>query len=115
MNRRFKRPTCLVVSALVVLALLVLVPCGLVASVKLSGKNLRVLTPYVALYVSDPSSKPAKLGMMHLSTTTIDFGGCSSSTPSNSQISIGTTTISLFRCYNLSRERQEYLEQHYLP
>ncbi len=52
MKRRFKRPNCLAVSSIVVLSILMLVPCGIVASVNLSEKDIFIRTPFVGLYVS---------------------------------------------------------------
>ena len=51
MRGRFKPRNCLVVSSLVVLSLM-LVPCGIVASLKMSKTHLVVNAPYVGLHIA---------------------------------------------------------------
>ena len=96
MKRRFNRPTCLMVSLIVVLSVLMLVPCGLVASVNLSEKDVIVIAPYFGLYVYKSSFQPLRLS----NTTIIRFGdgGCSTSPDDTPQISIGVTVIAIINC-----------------
>ena len=95
MRRRFKRPTCLVISSLVVLSLM-LVPCGLVASVNLSGKDVLVIAPPVGLLVSKSFSPPGIAGPL---PNIIGSGACSGRSPNNIDISLAGTTVTIMECY----------------
>ena len=96
MRRRFKPANCLVVTSIVVLSILMLVPCGLVASVNLSGKDVMVVAPYVGLYVYKSSSQPIRFP----NATVIRFGdgGCSYSPADRPQITIGGTVMAIIDC-----------------
>ena len=96
MRRRFKPANCLVVSLFVVFSILMLVPCGLVASVNLSGNDVLVNAPFVGAFVTktSPQPAPARQGIiMNIGTANCLYGF-----PNSPHITIGNTWITFLDC-----------------